>query len=241
MIISNTTRHIPFTIKDIAMTVKAGGANYRVKGQPSNEIALDNNYNLFDADLSVSGKTVQEVLQSGEFSLQTVINKRLQEFAEKEQLPTLFDEVVIIFPKLNEPSESNEDNKSATNQSTIKTTTVSRNSTAANLIQEDASLNEIGRSVMDFDSTTSGETNVNKQDDVQIDPKNPINRSKVVLDAKQRQFIYSQGTSIINAISSILLHSKYCKEAIQSRKVDEKGMVNWFRICLLYTSDAADE
>ncbi len=232
--IPNTTRNIPITIKDIAMTVKHGGARYTVKGHPSNELPLDNNYRLFEVDIAVSGKTVQEVLQTGEFSLQTVLNKRLQEFAEKEKSPTAFDEIVIVFPKVDNSNvlegEGQDSNGSATSQGTTQVITVSRNDSASNLIQDTETLNEIGLSEMDFDNTTSGESKVNKQNDVQEDPKKPVARNKVVYDAKTRQFIYSQGTSIINAISSILINSKYCKNALETNKVDEIGMVNWFRI-----------
>ncbi len=229
-VIPNTTRHIPMIIQDIEMSVKKGGAVYKVTGHPSNEIALANNNRLFDVDLAVSGKTVQEVLQSGEFSLQTVINKRLQEFAEKEKAPTAFDEIVIIFPKVNENVLKNDkEEKSATNRTT-STITVSRRDSSSNLIQDQESLNDIGKSAMDFDASTSGETRVNKQNEVQDDPKNPVKRNKVVYDAKTRQFIYSQGTSIINAISSILVNSKYCKDSAEKNKTDKNGMIDWFRI-----------
>ena len=229
----NTTRHIPMTIRDISMTVKHSGARYIVKGHPSNELPLDNNYRLFDVDLAVSGKTVQEVLQSGEFSLQTIINKRLQEFSEKEKVPTAFDEIVIVFPKAGDFSINSDDDEEEDNgavNSTSTTITVSRKTSASNLIQDTETLNEIGLSEMDFDSTTGGESRVNKQNDVQEDPKKPVVRNKVVYDAKTRQFIYSQGTSIINAISSIMVNSKYCKNNISERKVDKNGMINWFKI-----------
>lgn len=233
IIIPNTTRNIPITLKDIAMSVKHGGARYNVKGHPSNELPLDNNYRLFEVDLAVSGKTVQEILQSGEFSLQTVINKRLQEFAEKENVPTAFDEVVIVFPKVEEDdgtySPPNDNGGSAVNLP-ASTITVSRETSASNLIQDTETLNEIGLSAMDFDGSTGGESQVNKQEDVQPDPKLPAIRNRVVYDSKTRQFIYSQGTSIINAISSVLINSKYCKDALDKNKVDQLGMVNWFRI-----------
>lgn len=227
--IPNTTRNIPLTIKDMSMTAKASGAVYKVKGHPSNEIPLDNNYRLFDVDISVSGKTVQEILQTGEFSLQTVVNKRLQEFAEKEKVETAFDEIVIVFPKVNEPGSQAFKDRNATTRTT-SAITVSRKTSASNLIQDTDTLNNIGLSAMDFDMTTSGEAIVNKHNQVQEDPTKPAVRSKVIFDSKTRQFIYSQGTSIINAITSILLNSKYCKTALEERKVNPDGFIDWFRI-----------
>lgn len=229
-----TTRHIPITIKDIAMNVKSGGSTYIVKGHPSNEIVHNNNYSLFQSDIAVSGKTVKEILQTGEFSLQTVLNKRLQEMAEAQKAPTLFDEIVIVFPKPGEDiieqfNPATGELESATSRTT-ETITVTRTDSASNLVQDDDTLNTIGQSVMDFDSTTGGQTKVNQQNAVQEDPSKPVKKSKVVNDTSTRQFIYSQGTSIVNAISSILQNSKYCKDALDEKNIDEMGMVNWFRI-----------
>lgn len=275
--IPNTTRHIPFTFKDIKMTASAGGSVYRIAAQPSNELVFLNNFKLFDTDIRVEGKTVQEALQSGEFSLQTIINKKLQEYAEKAEVPTAFDEVVIIFPRRSNAEQLNGVNQRGENigeeirgeDGSLSTTRrssetgelydasglssqapgvslevakinpdsktslqpkISRKSSAANLIQANEDLNLIGRSVLEFDPSMSGESKVNKQDDIQVDPKNPISRKRVTYDGSVRQFIYSQGTSIVNAISSILLHSKYCKSALEAQKVDPKGMIPWFRI-----------
>lgn len=232
-IVPNTARHIPMTFKEIGMSVKSNGSRYSAKGQPFNEMVFDNNHRLFEVDIAVSGKTVQEILQSGEFSLQTVINKRLQEIASKEGVPTEFDEIVIVFPKpdeINSMTEINDSNSSATNQNNSSVITVSRSDSSSTLIQDTETLNVIGLSKMDFDSTTGGESQVNKQDDVQEDPAKPVNRSKVVYDSKTRQFIYSQGTSIVSAISSILIHSEYCKTSSSSAKTDKLGMKEWFRI-----------
>ena len=233
-LIENVTRHIPMTVKDIAMSVKAGGSTYRVKAHPSNEIVHNNNYSLFQSDISVSGKTVREILQTGEFSLQTVLNKRLQELAEKQKAPTAFDEIVIVFPKPGEDilQQFNPESgtlETATSQTT-ETITVTRSDSASNLTQAEDTLNDLGLSVLDFDSTTGGETAVNQQNNVQEDASKPVKKSKVVNDTSTRQFIYAQGTSIINAISSIMQNSKYVKDAVEDSKVDELGMINWYRI-----------
>jgi len=270
--VPNTTRHIPFTFKDIKMTASAGGAVYRVQGHPSNEVPLLNNFGLFDHDIGVEGSTVQEALQSGPKSLQTIVNKRLQEFAAKSSKPTAYDEIVILFPDIgntkklngvNQQGQSigeeirNEDGSisnfrrssetgelyNATGipsqepgvaQANPNTTvrpgiTISRTSSAANLIQDTNDLNVIGKSALEFDNM-SGESKTNDQNDVQIDPTNPISRKRVTYDKKTRQFVYSQGTSIINAISTILLHSKYCRSGLDAQKIDPKGMIPWFRI-----------
>ena len=269
--VPNTTRNIPFIFIDIAMTTTAGGSVYKVRAQPSNFTAFLNNFNLFEHDIGVEGATVQEALQSGERSLQTIVNKRLQEYASKNKTaPTAFDEVVIVFPKINELqgvdqrgnnlgtplraedgtittrfATSNEDGSTYYRGSTELpntgvakvdprappvTSTISRKTSAANLIQESDDLNIIGKSILQFDPSLTGESASNDQDAVQVDPANPISRNKVTYDKNKRQFQYSQGTSIVNAISSILLHSKYCRAGLDAQKVDPKGMIPWFRI-----------
>lgn len=274
-LVPNTTRNIPFTFRDIMMTTTAGGSVYKVQAQPSNFAAFLNNFNLFEHDIAVEGSTVQQALQSGERSLQTIVNKRLQEYASNHKTaPTAFDEVIIIFPKINElkgvdqqgraigtpidptagtiTTRSVRDNaiNTETGETYWKgavqlqtpgvaavdpnappvTSTVSRKTSAANLIQESEDLNAIGKSILQFDSSLTAESTSNDQNDVQVDPANPISRNKVTYDKNARQFQYSQGTSIVNAISSILLHSKYCRAGLDAQKADPKGMIPWFRI-----------
>lgn len=269
-VIPNTTRNIPFNFIDIMMTTTAGGSVYKVRARPTNFTVFLDNFNLFEHDISIEGATVQQALQSGERSLQTIVNKRLQEYASKHKTaPTAFDEVVIIFPKINELQSVNQQGQAigtplraddggatefATNTETNETyyrgplasqnvgiakvdpnappvtTTISRKTSAANLIQESEDLNSIGKSVLQFDPSLTGDSASNDQNDVQVDPANPISRNKVTYDKNTRQFQYSQGTSIVNAISSILLHSKYCREGLDAQKTDPKGMIPWFRI-----------
>jgi hypothetical protein len=238
--VPNTTRHIPVTITDIDMTVKASGCVYKVQALAANEMALTDNHNLFKTDIAISGTTVQEILQTGEFSLQTVLNKRLQEMASKENVKTGFDEIVIVFPK--DVSESvtpkkEEEGSAKKDTSTLETKTVlpsaltvSRASGAL-LKQEKDTLNYIGASSMDFNSGQAGEPAVIKLDDAHTDASKPAQRDKVVFDTKTRQMMFSQGTTIVNAITKVLTQCKHCKDVISGTpKVDDKGMVDWFRI-----------
>jgi hypothetical protein len=238
--IPNTTRHIPVTITDIDMTVKASGCVYKVQALAANEMALTDNNNLFKTDIAISGSTVQEILQTGEFSLQTVLNKRLQEMASKENVKTAFDEIVIVFPK--DVSESvtpqKEEEGTAKKDTTTPATktvlpsalTVSR-APGALLKQEKDSLNYIGASSMDFNSGQAGEPEVIKLDTAHTDASKPAQRDKVTFNTKTRQMMFSQGTTMVNAITKVLTQCKHCKDVIgDPPKVDDKGMIDWFRI-----------
>jgi hypothetical protein len=237
-VLERQTRNIPMIIKDIAMSMSAKGSVYKVKGHPSNEIALSNQYSLLQNDISVSGATVKEILQSGEFSLQTVINQRLAEIAYTSKVKTARDEIVIVFPEpgsnIFNPNDQTVSESGATLDPdaprTSNNITLSRASSASNLIQSDDAVNIIGRSAMNLNEAMGGESQITKQNEVQSNAKDPINRNKVVNKLTTRQFMYKQGTSISNAISSILLKSKYCIDALDPNKVDENGMVNWVRI-----------
>jgi hypothetical protein len=243
--LQRVTRHIPMIIKDVAMSTNSKGSVYKVRAHPSNELVLTDQYAKLQADASVSGKTVKEILQTGEFSLQNFINKKSKETAVNSKVPTAFDETVIIFP------DSTADNAEAisggflgplegettsgatldpNNPNVGNNVSLYRPDSSANLIQPDATVNVIGKSVMDLNSSMPGEGEINKQNEVQTDAKQPANRKQIQDKSSTRQFMYKQGSSVVNAISSILLKSKYCIDALDKNKVDEKGMVDWFRI-----------
>jgi len=261
--IPNTTRYFPIRIMDADMSVTSSGSKYRVSAIAWNEIAMTDSASLFKSDIGISGGTVQEILQSGEFSLQSVLNKRLQELASKEANATLPDEIVIVFPKAStmttntEPQDdetredadaesespvelSAESDAGATqNPSEPQTNITNRIETrltatrGSNNIrtQSKTSLNDIGNSTMEFKQSQSGESTPVKPDEATPDPDKPAVRKNVKWDATKRQFIFSQGTTIINAISNVVTASKYCKDTADGvNKPDAMGMVPWFRI-----------
>jgi hypothetical protein len=237
--IPNTSRHIPIHLTEVDMTVKASGCVYKVQALAANEIALADNNNLFKTDIAISGSTVQEILQTGEFSLQTVLNKRLQEYASQENVKTAFDEIVIVFPKdVVEPvTPVNENENSAKKDSTEPRKNVVLNGSlsvsrapGALLKQEKDSLNYLGASSMDFNSGQAGEPEVVKLDNAHTTADKPAQRDKVTFNTKTRQFVFSQGTTIVNAISKVLSQCKHCKDVVDSRRLDDNGMIDWFRI-----------
>lgn len=263
--IPNTTRYFPIRITGAEMSVNASGSKYRVSAIAWNELAMSDSASLFKSDIGISGGTVQEILQSGEFSLQTVLNKRLQELASKESGATLPDEIIIVFPKapdaqatpepddqvpvedsLDENEEiveletGNDEDSGATQDPAEGVTdigtrietrlTVTRGSNNIRT-QSKTSLNQIGASTMEFNASQTGESTPVKPDEASPDPNKPPVRKNVRWDATKRQFIFSQGTTIINAISNVVTTSKYCKDTADGKnKPDALGMVPWFRI-----------
>lgn len=233
--LEGVTRHIPFIIKDISMNNKASGSVYKVKGHPTNETILEDQYAKLQSDISISGKTVKEILQSGPQSLQFVLNQRIRNL-KRSKTDNKVDEFAIVFPEINENvlEYIKKDNNSSATQNpsvTTKPTTISRPLESSELIQDDSTLNAIGRSVLELNQNMPGEGAINRQSDVQPDPKKPVDRSLVNNKSDTRQFTYMQGSSVINAITSVLLKSKYCIDNVNdSSKRDENGMIDWFRI-----------
>lgn len=254
-VIENTTRHLPIHLSDMEMEVSGAGSKYTLKAYAYNERVLDDMVNVFKTDIAISGSTVQEILQSGEFSLQSVVNKRIQELSKKEKSANLPDEILIVFPKILQSSNNSvvdnvtpddiavptgrfntatpDDIASATVSPSAtqqpNTLKVTRGPTSL-ITQEKNSLNELGASAMDFDMTLSGDSTQIKSDVAQDDPEKGVRRKAVQFDPKSRMFVFAQGTTMINAISNVMINSAYCKNAIEKSKTDPAAMIPWFRI-----------
>jgi hypothetical protein len=56
------------------MNVTGKGSTYKIEATPWNDKSHSDRYTKFKTDVSIMGKTVQEVLQTGENSLQKVLN-----------------------------------------------------------------------------------------------------------------------------------------------------------------------
>jgi hypothetical protein len=245
-------RHIPFTWGQIEMDISASGCRYKCTAIPYNESALSDAVNVLKSDIKISGTDVREILQSGSNSLQRWLNERSKDMAKQgsdtgkeEYVP---DEIVIIFPKTGAQISSSEIQDDAGKSATVNPSSRSGNEqvqekltlnkssasiggTAGSvklLVQNNESLNDIGKSKMGFDLNTGGDSQLKPKDQIQPDPDKPNSRKDNVFDPKDKVFKFAQGTSIINAITEVLLMSEYCKSSITVS--DKSGFKKWFRI-----------
>lgn len=236
--IPNTKRYIPFMFRTSEMQVTESGATYQCDCYTSNSPALGDDHAKLKNDVSVKGKTVQEVLQTGEKSLQSVINKRLYDL-KKDGRVAVPDEIVILFPTSIETA-SNPKSGSTTETKTSATTKVDvaslssqlgifRSTKNSSLIQDDAACNALGQAKIGFDDTRQGDTPIGKDNKVNPDGKQAI-RANNFIDPKTGEFKFNQDTNIINAINQVLMVSDYAKRAMASNTVDDKGMRTWWRI-----------
>jgi len=249
-------RHIPFTFTNIEMEVAASGSKYKCTAIPHNEEALKDSVNKVKEDIAISGLTVQELLQSGKNSLQYRLNTYKKEIAKQgsetnkeEYVP---DQIVIIFPKdksagISAPgigedlgqatavnpgssaSNSQVKQKLSLSQETIQAGSGSEQTITNLLVQDSASLNNIGSAKMGFTANTGGESQPAPANQIQSEADKPASRKNNIYDPKNKVFRFPQGSSVINIITEVLLMSEYCKKSVEQPS-DEAGLKSWFRI-----------
>jgi hypothetical protein len=93
----NLKRMFPLKFTNVEFNIAEQGTTYQVECIPWNEQAFLDNIENTQTDTALKGKTVVEVLQSGEQSLTTILNGRFEELRKANKLTTA-DEMVISFP-----------------------------------------------------------------------------------------------------------------------------------------------
>jgi hypothetical protein len=235
--IENTTRYMPVRFRSVTVAMTESGTRYQVSVIAWGDQAFDDEFNKLKQDTVISGKTVVEMLQTGNNSLQQVVNKNLKDIAvknkEKAYVP---DEIVIVFPTGEEQPAPAPSSAGATTSSTgsgdiVSKIKLNRDDKTSLIVQAASAVNKIGNSVYNFDAASGGD--IPKQPDAPEIIKNFLNkkhsRSSFNNDNKQREFTFRKDTSIVNAITEALLMSEYCAELVKGT-TDEKGRYNWFRI-----------
>ena len=247
-----TTRYLPIKMTSINMTVGAAGCKYQVKAIAWNEYALMDNYNILKQDTAISGKTVVEMLQSGPTSLENIVNQRLVEIAKDSSGAKTYtpDEITIIFPKgtiqvgQDDSADSGASNESKAGSGTaaggdvMKRIALTRNPKTNLFEQSKEDISDLGNSTFSFDLTRGG-ANPKQPDDpndpnsdfkVAALPNKKFPRNIIAVKPDDREFTFRKGTSIINAITEIMLMSDYCTKAVTQPVSDSHGFYDWFRI-----------
>ena len=253
MPVANTTRFLPISMHSINMTVSASGCRYQIKAHAWSEVALSDTYNVLKQDTAISGETVVKMLQSGENSLEQVINSRLKSIskADKTKDPFLPDEIAVIFPipgvvvpaSSDKATSATKDLKGgSTGTGDIeKNITLSRNTTTNLFVQAEGDVSDLGKSSLGFDLSRGGQNaktpdNPNPPSGAEqsitikaLDNKT-FARSSYQVDPKKPEFVFKKDTTIINAITEVMLMSDYCTGAVTGQPDSATGMYNWFRI-----------
>lgn len=251
--IPGTTRYIPIKIREIGMTVTGAGCKYQCEAYPYNEKAHSTVYSEVKNDITISGSSVQEMLQTGKKGLQKVINDRYLESVKRKEV-AVPDQVVILFPtdiKTSDASDAVSDSsqtdgatvnpnaKPDANQNVLKRLGVVRGEDGFNLVQSD-NLNPIGSASMGFNAYRKGDAPFAKDNEA-YDPKTGIyKRGNVNVKRTEADAKFAQNTDIPNVINQIILASDYGRQALDPDNVVD-GFINWWRIdTQVYVLDSED-
>lgn len=93
-----STRSFPVYIKKVNMRVSGAGAEYECIAVPCNEVAVEDNTQSVRTNITIRGRTVGEVLQSGADSLTAQLNARAIALQAADQVPVA-DQYIVSFPQ----------------------------------------------------------------------------------------------------------------------------------------------
>jgi hypothetical protein len=242
--IPNTSRQIPFSFVDLQMTASEKGSVYKCTAMPWNQLALTDDVANTKSDSSAVGSTVQEILQSGENSLQAVLNQRMREM-EKQGIVTKADEYLILFPEdvaSSADGSQSEDNTEDTSAATSTVTDspnaaslfsalgVARSKTNQTLVQDSGNCNVIGQASLGFDEKRKGDPSFGRDQDMYNSKTGVFNPGKFVIDGTSTEMRFSQDTSIPAAINQVILQSNFVNTTLDSSKISSSGFREWYRI-----------
>jgi len=243
--IPGTRRYIPFCFGDISMTADANGSKYTCKAISWGLDATTDAVANFKTDITAEGKTVQEVLQTGVNSLQAGMNRKLRAIAKQQKIETP-DEVLILFPNSLTSGENAKDDILARGTSgttidpsidvnsveaTYATLGVSRSEINSSLVQSVGTVNAIGASAIKVGKPDAPQTPDSVVYNKEIDH---FMRSLNTADSEKTAVTFPQDTSVLDAITTILLKSAYAEEALQVGAEKSTGMKYWFN-CVTQT------
>jgi len=242
--IPKTSRKIPFKFISMDMTVNAQGSVYHCVVKPANQDALSDHKSKFTSDVSIKGKTVQEVLQTGEKSLQSVINQRFEQ-QKLECSIAIPDRVIILFPlEIASDDSTNENKTENTNSATtaelgrLSPEILKKIGVSDKLVQKTEECNGIGKSDLSFSESRKGDAPICDEDAVYDEKTASYIRSDMKINSKECDFRFNQDTDIPNAINQVILASGYVTEALSSDKLTPQGYKGWWRIDVqAYTLD----
>jgi hypothetical protein len=242
--IDKTTKHIPLKLREIGMRVTGKGCEYDVEAYPWNEQGFSTSYSQLKTDVNISGSSVQDMLQTGEKSLQKVLNDKLQQEVKRKDV-NVADQIIILFPTDLASSaspatntESESDDKSATvnpgdaeSASVYQKLGVGRGKNSTLVQGTDASqVNPIGLASMGFNLYRKGDTPFAK-DNVSYDEKTgTYKRGNITIDPSKSDFKFNQGVSVVNVINQVILMSDYGRNALKEAQLTPEGQVVWWRV-----------
>lgn len=239
--IPESTRYIPFKFSNVSMTVNQDGALYFVKAIVWNAQGLSDKNAKLTTDVSVKGTSVQEVLQTGEKSLQAVWNAKLRQLKE-DKIVDVPDEIIILFPKTIHSDKGDsgaESSDSATSGSDSESTVYKKigvdEVTVNNLkyhVQKAEDCNVIGKASLGFGAAKAADAPYGKENDnhTEVDGHVVQVRANNTPNPAECEFKFRQDTDIPNAINQVILQSNFPTETLDPDAISESGYKKWWSI-----------
>lgn len=239
--IDKTTKYFPIKLYKFAMRASSKGAEYDISAYPVNEKAYSKVYSELKTDVSISGKSVGEMLQTGEKSLQVVLNARLQEAVKRKDV-NVADQILISFPKdlktgdASPPSNDSSNSAGATvnpnssggDMDLFKKLGVKTSSINKTQVQDETDLNDIGKSTMGFNLYNKGATPFAKDNLAYDEASGTYKRGAISINPETSEFKFTQGSDVVNAINQVILMSEYGRTALS--QITPEGTVQWWRV-----------
>lgn len=243
--VQNTTRYFPIKLTSVTMSISAGGCKYKILAQTWTDQAFNDDYNILKTDTVISGASVVEILQKGENSLQSVINDRLQKIAKQDANKSYVpDEVAIVFPKEVATLGASQSTNGTQARSATSTSSTSGNSSITSrlsltrdsktklMVQSEGEVSDLGKSSLGFTAARGGKREKLPDTPIEIKsiPNKKFPRNLYQPNHKKPEFSFRKETTIVNAITEILLMSEYITKAAAESPKDPMGFYDWFRI-----------
>jgi hypothetical protein len=226
-----------FTIKlnKVTFNTSESGSTYKVEATPFNHQGFSTAVNKAFNDIAIMGDkdkpvTVKSLLVEGENSLCAVLNRAEKELTQarrsKQNYP---DEYEVQFP-ISADEFFNSVTPISSNGATVVPGAAQPTSVGkASATPKQYGDNSIGKSDMGITASSGGNYSFKREGDVVDSATGKVQRNQMTIDPTNRKFQFTQGQSLTNIISQVILSSKYATDAIQ-QKPSPEGFISWFKI-----------
>ena len=236
-------RHIPVRLTTVAMKADEKGCRYNINAYATQGQALTTEYANLKTDTTIKGKTVQEVLQTGPQSLQSIVNKKLEEYVDNKTVKVA-DKVLILFPKAEAIPSSGValaggggDKKNSATANPKQVTSDSAEIfkklgvSETTLQQASGGVNELGSTEMGYGTARRADASGAEEGKVIDEESGTWKRGAMIANPKEGTLRFSQEMDIPSVINQVLLTSAYPEKALAAAGLKaDSGMRTWWKI-----------
>lgn len=224
------TKYYVCKLKKVTFDVNEQGSVYKVEAIPYNHMGFSSLINTTFSDINLEGGSVREVLVTGEKSLVNILNRK-QELLVKERKQDIEDTYSIWFP------QSALDNPPPPPPTALSRAIFEVGSDGKRTIAgfdpvppQEFGGNAIGLSSLDYDIKSGGTYPHSQEGDAYDQATGILDRGSVKLSPTARTMMFTQGQTITQMITSVILNSKYVYSVFDEARQTPTGEVFWFKV-----------